>query len=124
VIQALEARKAEAGSAPLAPLPVRQDSESIFALANEIDPRLILDRYGVERGEPHVHCPGCGEPGALLCERGGVKCVHNRCSHVGPENFPGLWLNVDIVAKREHVPPLRAAQCVFRTHLNSCSETT
>lgn len=109
-MQALEARKGEAGPAPVSPLPVRTDSESIFALANQIDTRLILDRYGIEHDDRHTRCPGCGEPGALLCERGGVKCLHNRCSNAGPENFPGLRLNVDIVAERENVPPLRAAQ--------------
>jgi hypothetical protein len=79
-------------------------------LANAIDTRLILDRYGLEHDDRHARCPGCGEPGALLCERGGVKCLHNRCSNAGPENFPGLRLNVDLVAEREQVPPLRAAQ--------------
>jgi hypothetical protein len=86
--------------------------ESVFALANAVDTRLLLDRYGIEHDGKHARCPGCGESGALLCERGGLKCLHNRCAHVGPANHPGLRLNVDLVAEREGVAPDRAAELV------------
>lgn len=113
VIQALEARRTEDAPTPATPV-VRhlRRGESIFSAANGVDTRLILDRYGIEHDERHARCPGCGEAGALICERGGLKCLHNRCSNVGPPNHPGLRLNVDLVAERENVPPLRAAELV------------
>lgn len=113
LIQALEARKGDEAEAPT-PRGARtgDDSQSIFALANAVDTRLVLDRYGIEHDERHARCPGCGEPGALICERGGIKCLHNRCSNVGPPNYPGLRLNVDLVGEHEKVPPLRAAELI------------
>lgn len=85
-------------------------ADSVFTLANEIDTRALLARYNIEHDEKHAHCPGCGEPGALLCDGGGLKCLHNRCAHVGPPNHPGFRSNVDLVAEREQVPPPRAAE--------------
>ncbi|MFZ5893258.1 MAG: YfjI family protein [Myxococcota bacterium] len=97
--------------APLS-APVVKRRESVFALANGIHTRLLLDRYGIEHDEKHARCPGCGETGALICESGGLKCLHNRCACVGPPNHPGLRLNVDLVAEREGIPPLRAAELI------------
>lgn len=88
------------------------ENESLFTAANAVDTRLILDHLGVEHDDRHAQCPGCGEAGALICGRGGLKCLHNRCSHVGPPNFPGLRLNVDLVAEREKVPPRKAAELI------------
>ncbi len=113
VIQALEARRTEDAPTPVTPaVKPLHSGESIFSAANGVDTRMILDRYGIEHDERHARCPGCSEAGALICERGGLKCLHNRCSHVGPPNHPGLRLNVDLVAERENVPPLRAAELI------------
>jgi Protein of unknown function (DUF3987) len=86
------------------------DPNSPFSQANGVDTRLILERYGIEHGEKFAHCPGCGEPGALLCEKGGIKCLHARCAGVGPRDFAGFWTNVDVVAKRDGVAARAAAE--------------
>ena len=102
------------GAAPDAPTSARVVSrgDSVFTLANAVHTRLLLDRYGIEHDGKHARCPGCEEPGALICENGGVKCLHNRCAGAGTRNHPGLRLNVDLVAEREGVPPLRAAELI------------
>jgi hypothetical protein len=112
-VRALEARRAnDATPAAEAPAKRASDGTSIFAAANGVDTRLILERYGIEHDERHARCPGCGESGALICERGGLKCLHNRCANVGPPNHPGLRLNVDIGAEQEKVTPRRAAELI------------
>lgn len=113
LVRALEARRADDAAAPTQPsAKPAGDGQSVFAAANGVDTRQILERCGIEHDERHARCPGCGEPGALICERGGLKCLHNRCSKAGPPNHPGLRLNVDLVAERENVPPRRAAELI------------
>jgi replicative DNA helicase len=113
VVEVLEALTGEATLTRAQPVAKDiAEGESIFTAANTVDTRRILDRYGIEHEERHARCPGCGEPGALICEGGGLKCLHNRCSHVGPPNHPGLRLNVDLVAEREQVLPRRAAELI------------
>lgn len=112
IVSLLEARTGEAEPAVKRQPNPAGDSESVFAAANGVDTRQILNRYGIEHDGRHARCPGCGEPGALICERGGLKCLHNRCSKAGPPNHPGLRLNVDLVAERENVPPRRAAELI------------
>ena len=90
--------------------------EGAFALANRVPVREILDRLGIahtqtNRGEMAT-CPGCGEDGALLCANGGIKCLHQRCAHVGPLGHPGFRTNVDMVAEREQCPPTEAARLI------------
>lgn len=113
VRQLLEAELAERAARQNAALGsgvVRNDS--VFALANGVETRLLLERFGIEHDDKHARCPGCGEPGALICEGGGLKCLHNRCGHVGPPKHPGLRLNVDLVAEHEGVTPIRAAELI------------
>lgn len=93
------------------PAPRRDFGESVFSIANAIPTTQVLDRLGVSHdGEKFADCPGCDEPKALLCKNGGLRCMHNRCSHVGPSGHPGFRTNVDIVAERERVKPLDAAR--------------
>lgn len=80
-----------------------------FGLANGVPTTTILDWCHVEHdGEKFAVCPGCSEPGALLCRNGGVKCLHDRCKHAG-KNHPGFRTNVEIVRAHEHLTPLNAA---------------
>lgn len=93
------------------------NGESAFDLANRVSTTQILDRYGIEHdGEKFTDCPGCAEPKAKLCEGGGTKCLHARCSHVGPPGKPGFRTPVDIVAERERVEPLEAAKLICDWH--------
>ena len=85
-----------------------------FSRANSVDTRSVLERCGIEFDEKFARCPGCGEPKALICENGGIKCLHARCADVGPVNFPGFRSNVDIVAQCEGIAPLLAAEQVLR----------
>jgi hypothetical protein len=85
-----------------------------FSRANSVDTRLVLDHCGIEFDEKFARCPGCGEPKALICENGGIKCLHARCADVGPVNFPGFRSNVDIVAQREGIAPSLAAEQILR----------
>ena len=85
-------------------------SSDVFSLANSIDTSAVLDRLGIEHDEKHATCIGCEEPGALLCENGGTRCLHNRCAHVGPKGHPGFRTNVNLVATREKTSPLAAAR--------------
>ena len=91
------------------PLRMREP-DSVFARANAVDTALVLDRCGIEHDEEFARCPGCGEAGALICRSGGIKCLHARCSAIGPANFPGLRLNVDLVAQHEGLSPVAAAE--------------
>ena len=98
------------GPAPESARPLRtREPDSVFAQANAADTSLVLDRCGIEHDEKFARCPGCGEPGALICRSGGIKCLHGRCSTVGPANFPGLRLNVDLVALHDGLSPVAAA---------------
>lgn len=95
--------------------------DSGFARANEIDTTEVLTYLGVafeQVGEKTLAtCPGCGEPGALVCAGGGVKCLRARCSAAGPRSHPGLRTNIDLVmAVRGHsdaVAALRELQGHF-----------
>ena len=99
------------GSALESARPLRlREPNSVFSRANAADTLLVLDRCGIEHDQKFARCPGCGEPGALICRSGGIKCLHARCSKVGPANFPGLRLNVDLVAEHEGIAPLAAAE--------------
>lgn len=93
--------------------PRRDFGESVFMLANSVPTTQILDRFGVSHdSEKFCDCPSCGEPKAKLCDGGGTKCLHNRCSDAGPAGKPGFRTNVDIVAEREHVEPAEAARVI------------
>jgi len=91
------------------PLRIREPDD-VFSRANAVDTALVLDRCGIEHDQKFARCPGCGEAGALICRSGGIKCLHARCSAVGPANFPGLRLNVDLVAQHEGLSPVAAAE--------------
>jgi hypothetical protein len=73
----------------------------LFQLANGPSTTGVLSWLGIqteERSEKtFATCPGCGEDGALLCKDGGIKCLHDRCAHVGPAKNKGFRTNVDIV---------------------------
>src|SRR5690606_40360019 len=84
------ARKQTVNGAP-------RDEDSIFSRVREVSTVAVLDWLGIEYNDKHATCPGCGEDGALICKDGGLKCLHNRCSHVGPAGHPGFRSNVDIV---------------------------
>jgi hypothetical protein len=74
---------------------------------------LVLDRCGIEFDEKFARCPGCGEPKALICENGGIKCLHAALMWV-PSIFPGFRSNVDIVAQCEGIAPSLAAEQILR----------
>ena len=89
---------------------------SVFDLANEIDTLRVLDRLGIgyestPRGAM-LACPGCGEDGAMVCENGGVKCMHDRCAHAGPPNNRGFRTNVDLLIEVKDSQPLEAAKTI------------
>lgn len=85
-------------------------ANGLFEQANGVDTRLVLERCGVEHDDKFARCPGCDEPGALLCAQGGLKCLHARCAGAGPEGFPGFRSNVDLVAHREELSARQAAE--------------
>jgi DnaB helicase-like protein len=74
------------------------NGESPHALANAIDTMRVLDFFNIEHDDKFATCPGCGEEGALICQNGGIKCLHDRCSNAGPPDFRGFRTNVDISA--------------------------
>lgn len=82
----------------------------VFSLARDVDALSVLDWLNIEHDGKHATCPGCKEDGALICEHGGLKCLHNRCSDVGPPGFPGFRSNVDLVVAVRGGAPLEAAK--------------
>lgn len=87
---------------------------SIFALANEVDTLRVLDRLGIAyettpRGEMAV-CPGCDNEGALVCDPGGLRCMHDTCKNAGVPSKEGFRLNVDLVGLVKSLQPLEAAK--------------
>ncbi|MGC4091381.1 MAG: AAA family ATPase [Polyangiaceae bacterium] len=96
-----------------APTAQRSGCDGVFTLANRISTIGVLDRLGIShsttaRGEMAV-CPGCGEDGALVGKNGGLKCLHDRCSHAGPKNNRGFRTNVDLAAQMQSMPAAEAA---------------
>jgi hypothetical protein len=91
--------------------PVRNDTDKPFTRANAIDTTEVLTWLGIETetkgGKTFCTCPGCGEPGALVTDAG-VKCLHDRCSNVGPQGFAGLRSNVDLVCAVRGAQPKEA----------------
>src|SRR5690606_13920940 len=88
------------------------DEDSIFSRVREVSTVAVLDWLGIEYNDKHATCPGCGEDGALICKDGGLKCLHNRCSHVGPAGHPGFRSNVDIVTAVRGGEALEAAHAI------------
>jgi hypothetical protein len=84
------ATKASTGGGPRNP-------SDVFGLANKVDTRSVLDWMGVEHDDKFAKCPGCQEDGALICENGGVKCLHDRCKAAGVPSMDGFRTNVDVV---------------------------
>lgn len=82
---------------------------SLFTLANGVDTLRLLGKLGIEHDEQFATCPGCGEPGALICENGGLKCLHERCSRIGPTGFKGFRNPVGIVEQVKGLDPKDAA---------------
>ncbi|HEX3595868.1 MAG TPA: hypothetical protein VHU80_12240, partial [Polyangiaceae bacterium] len=83
----------------------------MFALANGVDTGKLLDRLHIEHDEKFAVCPGCGEPGALICENGGLKCLHDRCAHVGPSaSLKGFRNPVAIAEAVRRIEPKDAAR--------------
>lgn len=77
---------------------------NLFREANALDTIHVLDLLSIAhssstRGEMAT-CPGCGEDGALVCEKGGVKCLHDRCGTAGPPANKGFRTNVDLESGR------------------------
>jgi hypothetical protein len=92
----------------------RSEGADLFALANSVDTVTILERLEIahtssNRGEMAT-CPGCSEDGALVCNGGGVKCLHDRCASAGPKGNPGFRTNVDLVALVNKLEPALAAK--------------
>lgn len=93
------------------------DGQDVFGLARAVNTIDLLDRLGIEhtettRGEMGK-CPGCGEDGALVGRNGGLKCMHERCAHVGPTENPGFRSPIDIVmASKGLSAPLDAAKWI------------
>jgi hypothetical protein len=88
----------------------------VFKLANGVDTIAVLDKLNVShtetsRGEMAT-CPGCSEEGALVCKDGGIRCMHDRCSHAGPPGHPGFRTNVDLVVQVEKVEAFEAAKLI------------
>ncbi len=90
--------------------PAKAAQNGVFEEANRVNTGLILERCGVEHDDKFARCPGCNEPGALLCAQGGLKCLHARCAGAGPDGFPGFRSNVDLVAEHEGLSPRQAAE--------------
>jgi hypothetical protein len=91
----------------------------LFDEANRISTIAVLDRLSIAhtisaRGEMAT-CPGCGEEGALVCNDGGLKCLHARCADAGPRANPGFRTNVDLVMCAEQMDKVSAAKqlCVW-----------
>lgn len=74
--------------------PPRRDT--LFGKANSVDTKRVLDWLYIEHDDKFSKCPGCGEEGALLCENGGLKCLHDRCKRAGVPGKDGFRTNVDI----------------------------
>lgn len=102
-------RKPVARTRPKTSQKLSGTGEGAFTVANRVPTRDVLDRLGISYGEKFAVCPGCGEDGALLCAEGGIKCLHQRCAHVGPTAHPGFRTNVDLVAQIEQLLPAEAA---------------
>lgn len=104
-------KKKQAGSGNRSGGPDKR-GRGAFQAANGVPTGEVLDWLGVEHDEKYARCPGCGEDGALICENGGIKCLHNRCADAGPEGYPGFRTNVDIVAVVRGVEPSAAAKLI------------
>lgn len=114
-MNAAEQLRAELGTEPPKVKPKPNGAKrtgDVFALANSVDTRRILDRYGISHDGDRCECPGCGLDDCRLCDSGGAKCLHDRCSHVGPPGFRGFRTNTDVVAERERVAPIEAARTI------------
>jgi hypothetical protein len=88
--------------------------------ANAVDTLSVLEILGIARAETSrgqmVDCPGCKEPGALVCVDGGqaigVKCLHDRCAHVGPKGKAGFRSNCDLYVEVHGGTTIKAAQAL------------
>lgn len=117
---AAEKLRAEVGTEPPKSVPAkrakRQNGDfDLFGAANGIDTIGVLDFLGIPHqqtgnGKTMAKCPGCGEDGALLCENGGLKCMHDRCNGAGPRSHAGYRTNVDLVAHVKALEPKDAAK--------------
>lgn len=83
---------------------------SVFTLANGIETVRVLDWLGIEHDDKFAKCPGCGEDGAKLCDNGGIKCLHDRCSSDGVPGMPGFRTNVHIAQQVRGGEALQAAK--------------
>jgi hypothetical protein len=93
--------------------PVTAPGEGLYSRANSVDTIALLDLLGIGHhphgSDEHAICPGCGEDGALVCENGGLKCLHDRCSLAGPPKNKGFRAPLDIVAQVKQCSPKEAA---------------
>jgi hypothetical protein len=116
VLSAAEQLAAEIGVNPTASTTQSPPRTSMFQMANAVATVEVLQRLGIQTEETPrglmAQCPGCGEPGALVCQPGGLKCLHNRCAKAGPPSTPGFRTNVDLVALRENLRPAEAAELI------------
>jgi replicative DNA helicase len=105
---------------------------SLFERANRVCTLEVLDTLGIDTWETPrgvmAECPGCAERDSLVCKNAddeffALKCLHDRCSDVGPEGHEGLRNNVDIVAAREGLEPRHAAQWICERLLQMGEES-
>jgi|GEM_PF-3115832 len=106
---------ARQGAKPADP---NDQSLSIYARANACDTRELLGRLGIEceeqaGGKVFATCPGCHEPGAMVCQGGGLKCLHDRCANAGVPGRPGFRPNVDLAMLVLDLAKLQAAKQIF-----------
>lgn len=100
----------EPGATPKRGRSSHSSEPSVFKLANEVETTRVLDWLSIEHDEKFARCPGCGEENAKICNNGGLKCLHDRCSTAGVPGMPGFRTNVHLAQHVRGVEALQAAK--------------
>lgn len=88
---------------------MRDNADSPFARANDVDPHLVAEWLGLYDARGDVVCPGCGETKGVAVLNRGLKCLHNRCQERGRSGFR---TNVDLVAEVQRCDPRDAVLAI------------
>lgn len=96
----------------------RTSGGDLFTRANGIDTIAVLNKLGIEhwttnRGEFFV-CPGCGERDSMVCDGGGGKCFHDRCTEVGVKDKRGFRTNTELAAAASNCESIDAAKWLVK----------
>jgi hypothetical protein len=84
---------------------MRDNPDSPFARANDVEPQQVADWLGLYNPRGEVVCPGCGETSGVAVLNRGLKCHHNRCKDRGRGGFR---TNIDLVAEVQGLSPKEA----------------